>query len=191
MIYSSVFNLFGHPEPLNPVPIIDLFGEGELDPVQSRWFQSRSPEELYDLNADPYEVRNLLETESGHLAYASILSDLRAALDAELATLPRGDLGRIPESELAEQMWPGGVQPITPAPLVDVDLSSQSFSLDVQKEGSSLLYRLLGCQQDEDWFVYGSDAVSFGGSGCTSVEAVAQRYGWTISSTVSEPLLLH
>jgi arylsulfatase A-like enzyme len=162
----------------------ELYETGKLNARQSQWFEPRTPEALYDLNADPYELNNLLENEEG--SHAEILAELRAALDAELSSLPNGDMGALPEAEMAERFWPGGVQPITPAPLVDVSASSQSFTLAEQELGSSLMYRLVGCGQDDEWFVYGQDAVTFDGLGCDRVEARAQRYGWSLSTTVSE-----
>jgi arylsulfatase A-like enzyme len=56
----------------------ELHAEGKLDAAQSRIFApERAPEELYDLDADPGELRNL----AGEAAYRGTLEELRARLD--------------------------------------------------------------------------------------------------------------
>ncbi|RMF97363.1 MAG: DUF4976 domain-containing protein [Planctomycetota bacterium] len=63
-------------------PILALLNvmhlKGELDPVQDRFMQPTKPvEELYDLQNDPYETKNLADDP----AYAEVKSRLRRALD--------------------------------------------------------------------------------------------------------------
>ena len=85
---------------------------GELDEHQSLMFQSRPTEELYDTDADPYEINNL----ANHSGYQAVLMRLRAALDAWL--LQVGDKGEMPETEMVRQWYPDGKQPQTAAPVV-------------------------------------------------------------------------
>ena len=67
---------------------------GELDDVQRLLFaKTRAPEELYDLAADPWEVRNL----AADPACASILLGLRSKLDRWMEQT--NDQGRISETE--------------------------------------------------------------------------------------------
>ena len=75
----------------------ELHSEGRLDPLQGRllFAPTRPREELYDLLADPDEVRNLADDPS-HLA---TLGALRARLDRWIDET--GDRGRIPESPAA------------------------------------------------------------------------------------------
>merc|ERR1712070_575543 len=107
------------------------------------------------------------------------MAELRSALDEELATLT--DLGAVNETILANRFWPGGVQPMTPEPIVQID--SQMLTLAEQAPGSSLMYQLKGCGRDDEWYVYGTDPVPVGN--CTSVKARAQYYGWKVSSTIA------
>jgi arylsulfatase A-like enzyme len=75
----------------------ELFAEGKLDAAQARPFlPSRPPEELYDLQEDPYELVNLADSP----AHQGTLRRLRSKLEAWIEET--GDLGAIPEPELAE-----------------------------------------------------------------------------------------
>jgi arylsulfatase A-like enzyme len=156
----------------------DDFRNGKLNEVQSRWFLPRHPEEFYDLNNDPLELSNLINSSSP--VHVKILRELRTALDAELARVP--DLGNVSESVLAEKFWPGGVQPVTTSPSVKLNKDYDTFSLIYSEQGSSLMYSLQGCGQDEEWYVYMSPVPR---GSCTSVLAKAQRYGWSVSDTVT------
>ena len=87
-----------------------LHAEGGLGPEAEALFSPRPPEELYDLESDPHELRNLAD-DPGH---RDVLERLRAALEAWRRDC--GDLGDLPEEQVAARMWPGGLQPRTAAP---------------------------------------------------------------------------
>ena len=70
------------------------FDAGKLTEAQSRFWQRKPPEELYDLKNDPDEVVNLCDSEK----HAETLERLRAA-QIELAIRIR-DLGYLPEREI-------------------------------------------------------------------------------------------
>lgn len=93
-------------------------------------------DELYDLDADPFEERNL----AGDPAYADDLSRLSAALDAWLDTV--GDLGRLPEGELLERWRPGGV-PRRTAP-VTATWSAGEVTLACETPGAVVGWTPLG-----------------------------------------------
>jgi N-sulfoglucosamine sulfohydrolase len=72
-----------------------LHAEGRLTPLQAAWFARTKPvEELYDCDADPWQLRNL----AGDGSCAGVLDRHRQALDAHLAEV--GDLGAVHEDEL-------------------------------------------------------------------------------------------
>lgn len=71
----------------------DLFTAGKVDELQSRFWKPKPSEELYDLQSDPWETKNLVDSK----AHAGDLERLRAAQDAWL--LDTRDLGLIPEAE--------------------------------------------------------------------------------------------
>lgn len=89
------------------------FGETPdlFTPLQRSVVASSKPrEELYDLTADPHESVNLVADPS----YAADLSRLRDALDEWVDRT--GDLGLIPEAELAQRWRPGGMKKTTATP---------------------------------------------------------------------------
>ncbi len=71
-----------------------MFDAGELDAVQSAFWQTKPYEELYDTAADPHEVSNL----AGDPAQAETLARLRAEMDRWQVEI--GDLGLLPEGEM-------------------------------------------------------------------------------------------
>jgi arylsulfatase A-like enzyme len=71
-----------------------LFDAGMLNPEQSRFWRTKPPEELYDLNSDPDEVHNLADFP----AYGQILVRLRKAEQSQIAAVR--DVGFLPESEI-------------------------------------------------------------------------------------------
>ena len=71
----------------------DLHASGKLNELQSRFWQRKPFEELYDLQNDPWETKNLA-ADSAHLAD---LERLRTAQDAWM--LEKRDLGLIPEAQ--------------------------------------------------------------------------------------------
>jgi len=72
-----------------------LFDAGELDPVPARYFGLKPPEELYDVNEDPHEIRNLADDP----AYAPVLDRMRQA-HLDWVAITR-DTGLLPEPLLA------------------------------------------------------------------------------------------
>jgi len=72
----------------------EMFDAGKLNAAQSKFWQTKPAEELYDLQTDPDEVNNL----AGSKEHADILKELRAA-QRGLAVKIR-DLGFLPEGEI-------------------------------------------------------------------------------------------
>lgn len=72
--------------------------EGKLNPTQMLfWSRTKPKEELYDLDADPYEVKNLAESPE----HRETLAKMRAALDKWIVDTK--DLGEVPEKELVKR----------------------------------------------------------------------------------------
>ena len=74
-----------------------LQAAGKLNPTQQLFMAPRKPaEELYDVVADPHEVRNLIQSPR----HRQPLAELRGALDEWLDNI--GDQGRFPEKPEAK-----------------------------------------------------------------------------------------
>jgi N-sulfoglucosamine sulfohydrolase len=74
----------------------ELDREGKLTPVQKFLTAPRMPpEELYDLDTDPHEIRNLVD--SSQPEHRAVLARLRQALERWIEET--NDQGRIPEAE--------------------------------------------------------------------------------------------
>jgi N-sulfoglucosamine sulfohydrolase len=73
----------------------DAFRQGKTNEVQSRFFQEKPVEELYDTENDPWEVNNLADNPQ----YADVLKRMRKALTDWMREVK--DVGLIPETEYA------------------------------------------------------------------------------------------
>jgi hypothetical protein len=159
-----------------------LHAEDALEGPQRLWFEEpRAAEELYDTQKDPHEIQNV----AGDPAFAGTLSGLRRELDAWLART--GDLGLLPEAELIERFWPGGVQPVTPPPRIELETNPDGSAVVIltgEVAGASLGYRLLDGESNDAWHLYVSPLNLEPGE---SLEAKAVRYGWAESEPVSAP----
>jgi len=71
-----------------------LFDEGRLSPAQSYYWEPKVPEELYDLRADPEEVKNL----AGSPEHQDVVRRFRAALHEHM--LVTRDVDLLPEGEM-------------------------------------------------------------------------------------------
>jgi len=71
-----------------------LHDEGKLNDVQDRFFRTKPAEELYDTEADPWEIRNLADDP----AQRETLDRMRAELRRWMIEIR--DLGFLPEAEL-------------------------------------------------------------------------------------------
>jgi arylsulfatase A-like enzyme len=77
------------------------------------WMRNtRPPEELYDTESDPHQIRDL----SADTSHRDRLATMRGAV-ADWMTRT-GDQGLVAEAEMIQRMWPGGVQPHTAQPYI-------------------------------------------------------------------------
>ncbi|HEY5910942.1 MAG TPA: sulfatase-like hydrolase/transferase [Verrucomicrobiae bacterium] len=72
----------------------ELYDQGKLRPPQTFFWEPKPPEELYDLNADPDEVHNLVASSR----HSAILEELRRAQRDQ--ALKVRDVGFLPEAEM-------------------------------------------------------------------------------------------
>ncbi len=72
----------------------DLYHQGKLVPPETRFWEPKPPEELYDLKTDPHEVTNLVDSPD----HQQIRHELRTVLRTEI--LDSRDAGFLSEAEM-------------------------------------------------------------------------------------------
>jgi len=147
--------------------------DGSDIPDTDEW---RLWEELYDTAEDPFELNNLADDP----AHARRLERMRAAhFDWVERT---GDLGAVPEAELAERFWPGGEQPQTEPPLIEPSASGADGAVEVRltsiTEGASIAYTM-ETGESPLWLLYTGPVRVLAGA---TLRARAVRYGYAEST---------
>ena len=149
---------------------------GTLAPVLAALFEAPRPaEELYDLDNDPWELQNL----AGQAAMNTVQSRLRDVLVAWEAGL--GPWQDMPERQMVDEwMWPGGQQPLTDCPVIDIQdgASGRLARLQSKTTGASMGYRVNGGH----WMLYAGPVPVATGDW---FEARAVRYGFRASDVVA------
>ncbi|MEX2369884.1 MAG: sulfatase-like hydrolase/transferase, partial [Bacteroidales bacterium] len=114
--------------------LIRLNLEDSLNAVQKLWMADNRPvEELYDCEKDPHNIHNL----AGDPAFKHIVQEMRVTMDNYMDEI--NDMGNIPEDQMVEMFWPGGVQPETYKPKFIID-SSSDFERLVANETEVIPY---------------------------------------------------
>ena len=167
--------------------LLRLHAAGKLSGDQALWLRTNRPaEELFDVRADPHQVRDLAREP----AHRATLERMRAAVQDWMTRI--GDQGLINEAEMIQRMWPGGIQPVTAQPYV-VDRRStvsptrvESMAIDppmevvvyVPTQGASI-----GYTTDDGpaavWRLYTGPISVTGG---TTLRVKAVRYGYQESA---------
>ncbi len=159
---------------------------GELDEVQQLWLRdSRPPEELYDVQADPHEINNLADDP----ALRDVLDRMRSELDAWMLDID--EKGHLSEDQMVRQMWMGEEQPVTATPLIlrrnDIDREVEAeqdgpveIIIEAGTDGASIAWTT-----DEGeapyWKLY-ARPIRLGPGTTTTIRAKAVRYGYAESA---------
>ncbi len=146
----------------------ELWQAGELNTDQARWFEGVGAEQLYDLQADPHELNNLINDD----ALTPVAQRMRIAPDDWLARV--GDTGEVPEAEMRDGFLDEGSVPVTLAPRVTQKNGLLTVAAD---DNASIGYRVA----EGDWQLY-VEPVEHENQ---RVEFKAVRYGWRESSVVA------
>lgn len=129
-----------------------LHAEGRLAGGQQNWFAQPKPvEELYDTQADPYELNNL----AGSPEHTRRMADFRAALaDWQIAVR---DMGLIPEPVLMHQMRPTGVKQQTAA--ATFESTDQGVAIRSATPGASIAWAVTDGSPPKNWQLYSRPVV--------------------------------
>jgi N-sulfoglucosamine sulfohydrolase len=119
--------------------MLRLDAENKLTPPQKAWMSyTRPPEELYDVNTDPFQLKNLATDPKYRIA----LDKMR--LLHNKWTVETGDMGHMNEPELVEQMWPGGKQPLTDVPYFIINSAEDRSTKNYRTGGEFTIPMTLG-----------------------------------------------
>ncbi|TRX71762.1 sulfatase [Carboxylicivirga sp. M1479] len=154
--------------------LIKMNTAGELQGDAQYIFQNSLPyEELYDLENDPDEVNNLAQSPE----HKNKLIELRNALyQWQLAI---NDKGFIPEHDLVNMMWPGGVQPATLP--VTYSKEGKNLALHSGTQGASIAYQMGANIGSDHWQLYSKPLKTKSGR----IVARAVRIGYKTSDITS------
>ncbi|RXP44534.1 sulfatase [Lutibacter sp. HS1-25] len=150
--------------------LLDLKEQNKLNEIQLDWFNTKTTEELYDCEKDPYNLINLAENPDYH----KVLIDLRNVNDEHFKNFP--DLGMIPEAQLINRMWPNFEQPQTD--IVTLLQEEETIYLSTTTEGASIAYILsdnpnLELDYNSHWKLYS-----------TPIKAEKNMYIYTIAERI-------
>jgi N-sulfoglucosamine sulfohydrolase len=166
--------------------MLRLDAEGKLTRAQKSWMAYlRPPEELYDINSDPFQINNIVNDQK----LKPVLEGLRKRHNEW--TLETGDMGHLNEPEMIEQMWPDGIQPITDIPYFIINspedrasknyrtggtyTSPMTLGFYCPTHGASLVYTF-EAKNNPHWLLYNGPLNLKPGTYSIRVKAV--RYGY-------------
>ncbi len=173
--------------------MLRLDAEGGLTGPQKSWMAyTRPPEELYDVKADPFQIKNLVNDPK----LKTVLEDLRKR--HKEWTIETSDMGHQNEPEMIGQMWPGGKQPVTDIPYFIINSpeeralknyrtggtysSPMTLGFYCPTHGASLVYTLEETENPH-WLLYSGPLHLKPGTYNIRVKAV--RYGYKDSEELN------
>ena len=140
-----------------------LWEAQELELNAAAWFKIPKPiEELYDLEQDPYELKNL----AGEIEFKDTLAFFRDRLDQWI--VETRDLGEYSEKELINKWFPNG-NPRVLSPLSN-KVEAGKIYFNHSDEGATIVWKKT---KDSVWSIY-SEPLDF----LNSIEAKAVRIGY-------------
>ncbi len=112
-----------------------LSDQGKLTTPVALWFRkTKTKEEFYDCQTDPFNMNNLIEKPE----FVGKIAEMRLALDKWETEV--GDLGAVPEGKMIAQMWPNNTQPTTSNPSLSIE--NKIVKLSDTTKGASIGYML-------------------------------------------------
>ena len=129
--------------------LLKMKEDQQLNETQNQWFRESKPEEeLFDTWNDPHEIHNLADNPGYREKLEELRNECRRWMDAV------DDKGLVPEADLIEGFWPGGLQPETSPP--EIVITGSQIILRSGTPGASIGYRILGRNESPDgrWEVY-------------------------------------
>ena len=149
----------------------ELHKNGNLDSLSSQWMaDQKPPEELYDLNSDPFELHNLAEKPE----FQDTLQMFRDRL--EVWVMETNDMGRFDEKDLLEMWLPGGVQPKLDPPQLVVE--EDQLNITTNMHDATIIWKY---PSDNRWTIYDQPIQR---STTDTIQIKAVRIGYEDSDTI-------
>jgi hypothetical protein len=151
--------------------LLEMRDAGTLNEEQKNWFRtSKEPEELYDLQNDPYELNNL----AANPAFKTDLERLRQVHLEWVKDIDDKGVKHYNEIGLLMELWPGGIQPETNSP--EIALNSGLATILTKTEGASVVYQINHKgYNSKHWFLYSEPIKVNAGD---TITAIAHRIGY-------------
>ncbi|MFN8254376.1 MAG: sulfatase-like hydrolase/transferase [Bacteroidales bacterium] len=149
--------------------LIQLYERDSLDPDKETWFRfPRENEEFYDLDKDPFELKNLIHDKN----YFRDIDRLRKAYSEW--DKKYNQLWKLEEKECREIFWPDNVQPVVKNP--EFSINKNGLEIKCTTGGASIAYQFEG---QEGWLLYTKPINSK-----RKIRAIAVRAGYRNSEIV-------
>ena len=151
--------------------LLEMRDSGTLNEAQKYWFRTtKEPEELYDLQNDPYELNNL----ASDPAFKNELERLRQVHLEWVKEIDDKGVKHKNEKGLFLELWPDGIQPETTSP--EIIISKGLASVQSITEGASMVYQINHKGYNpRHWFLYSEPVPVNAGD---TITAIAHKIGF-------------
>jgi hypothetical protein len=132
--------------------ILRLKEQGQLSPVQMRWFETKPAEELYDIFSDPHEFTNLISNNT----YEDKKLELKKVLQDYLEKF--GDSGAMNEMDMVKNFWGGEEMPSTVN--AEIIRLKGKIKLKSKQPGTTIAYQISKSKiPSTHWIPYTNNAI--------------------------------
>jgi len=139
----------------------EAYRKGQCNPVQARYWQAKPSEELYDIKADPHEVKNLVDDPR----HAGRLAGMRQSLRQDV--LRTRDTGFIPEGMFERLMGNKTLYEYAQSDAYPIERIVEVADLAVSRDASVLKKLMAACNDPHPVIRY------WGATGCLVLQEEA------------------
>ena len=141
----------------------EAYRKGQCNPVQARYWQAKPSEELYDIETDPYEVKNLVNDSR----YADRLARMRQTLRNDI--IRTRDTGLIPEGMFERLMKDKTLYEYAQSDAYPIERILELADLATSRDASALPKLIAACNDPHPVIRY------WGATGCLVLQGKAEQ----------------